>query len=468
MPIVTMPDGTRVQFPDDMPREQIRSMIEKRFPPKFDPEGSGYDYETARKAGLGPDASGHWPSRDPKSGQILKGRGHETFNLTEEGEKKAGMRIRKGEGGRYFSEKDESGAYTFGRGAVQGAILDPVEGIGQLIERATGAKLAPDAVRKWLKEVRDETERTGTGTAGRWTGLLGSLVAAPEVLLGAKALGAFGQGVVRGGAQAAKELRAERALPSLSELSTVAKGSEKAAPAVARRTGIESRLDELAQSSGAGRAPKTFSGPPGLREMGAVSRGEAVAPRVADPLASTGPKAAEAIPKLREYAKAVGKSPFELTAAERAAAMAGELPAAAEAVAAPAARGVLPFGTRVAVGAGTAAAQPVEGDPEDYWSQKGMQALAGGSLGGLAGSALARGAGKFIKPSWHGLHLPFTGYMGYHLLGPYGAAGVGGTLATLAALAKGGGARSVPALGGMAGEAVRSLTEESQDGEASQ
>jgi hypothetical protein len=32
MPIVQMPDGTNVQFPDDMPREQIRDMIASKFP----------------------------------------------------------------------------------------------------------------------------------------------------------------------------------------------------------------------------------------------------------------------------------------------------------------------------------------------------------------------------------------------------------------------------------------------------
>lgn len=32
MPIVEMPDGTRVQFPDDMPREQIKGMIASKFP----------------------------------------------------------------------------------------------------------------------------------------------------------------------------------------------------------------------------------------------------------------------------------------------------------------------------------------------------------------------------------------------------------------------------------------------------
>ena len=32
MPIVAMPNGDQVQFPDDMPKEQIRSMILSKFP----------------------------------------------------------------------------------------------------------------------------------------------------------------------------------------------------------------------------------------------------------------------------------------------------------------------------------------------------------------------------------------------------------------------------------------------------
>lgn len=69
----------------------------------FDPEGSGYDYATARRHGLEPDKSGHWPSRVPQTGQILKGRKHPTFHKTEDAEKKIGNVIRKGEDGGYFS-----------------------------------------------------------------------------------------------------------------------------------------------------------------------------------------------------------------------------------------------------------------------------------------------------------------------------------------------------------------------------
>lgn len=69
---------------------------------KFDPEGSGYDYETAKSSGIKPDKTGHWPSREPKSGQILKGRKHPTYEKTVKGEDEAGYEIYK-DGGKYYS-----------------------------------------------------------------------------------------------------------------------------------------------------------------------------------------------------------------------------------------------------------------------------------------------------------------------------------------------------------------------------
>lgn len=72
----------------------------------FDPEGKDYDYESARSAGLSPNVvDNHWPSREPKSGLLLKGRAHPTWNLLEQGEKKAGYKIVKRDG-RYYSEKE--------------------------------------------------------------------------------------------------------------------------------------------------------------------------------------------------------------------------------------------------------------------------------------------------------------------------------------------------------------------------
>jgi len=70
----------------------------------FKPMGTGYDYKSAMAAGLKPDKTGHWPSRNPKTGLILKGRGHPTFLKTVEGEEKAGYEIYK-KGNRYYSRK---------------------------------------------------------------------------------------------------------------------------------------------------------------------------------------------------------------------------------------------------------------------------------------------------------------------------------------------------------------------------
>jgi len=92
--------------------EEIKKQKEARKPKaKFDPEGSGYDYEAARSAGLNMDETGHWPSRDPKTGLILKGRAHETWSKTEEGERQAGYQIYK-KNGRYYSKPINIPAYN--------------------------------------------------------------------------------------------------------------------------------------------------------------------------------------------------------------------------------------------------------------------------------------------------------------------------------------------------------------------
>lgn len=86
---------------------QLGKQLQQRAPrpQSFDPEGSGYDYESARKAGLSPDETGHWQSRDPQTGLLLKGRKHETWDLLEQGEREAGYEISRGKGGRYYSHK---------------------------------------------------------------------------------------------------------------------------------------------------------------------------------------------------------------------------------------------------------------------------------------------------------------------------------------------------------------------------
>ena len=71
----------------------------------FEPEGSGYDNATAKALGIRPNKSGHFPSRVPSTGLILKGRKHPTFQKTIDAEKKHGNIIRKRKDGRYYSNK---------------------------------------------------------------------------------------------------------------------------------------------------------------------------------------------------------------------------------------------------------------------------------------------------------------------------------------------------------------------------
>ena len=48
--------------------------------PGFNPEGYGYDMNTAEEAGLERDEFGHMGSLDPRTGMVLKGRKHESWN----------------------------------------------------------------------------------------------------------------------------------------------------------------------------------------------------------------------------------------------------------------------------------------------------------------------------------------------------------------------------------------------------
>ena len=72
---------------------------------RFDPKGRGYDYTGARAAGLRPNSSGKWPSRDPRTGLLFKGLNHRTFSQTRGAETRLGHEIKEGPGGRYFSLK---------------------------------------------------------------------------------------------------------------------------------------------------------------------------------------------------------------------------------------------------------------------------------------------------------------------------------------------------------------------------
>lgn len=78
---------------------------------QFDPEGEDYDYAGARAAGLKPqmvddDTVPHWPSRDPATGMLLKGRTHPTFDKGVKADADLGYRLEK-RGSRYYTIKDD-------------------------------------------------------------------------------------------------------------------------------------------------------------------------------------------------------------------------------------------------------------------------------------------------------------------------------------------------------------------------
>ena len=68
----------------------------------FDPEGIDYDYKSAQDAGYRKNEKGHWSSVDHRSGMILKGRGHPTWEQMVEEEDSLGNKVVK-IGGRYYS-----------------------------------------------------------------------------------------------------------------------------------------------------------------------------------------------------------------------------------------------------------------------------------------------------------------------------------------------------------------------------
>lgn len=59
---------------------------------KFDPRGKGFDTKSSRASGAKRGAQGHLPSRDPRTGQVLKGLKHSTFDRAIRADAKAGFK----------------------------------------------------------------------------------------------------------------------------------------------------------------------------------------------------------------------------------------------------------------------------------------------------------------------------------------------------------------------------------------
>ena len=72
----------------------------------FDPEGSGYDYKRAKELDYKRDDKGHLPTRDYKTGMILKGKKHKTFSKGVQEDFKKGYQLKK-KGDRYYTIKSK-------------------------------------------------------------------------------------------------------------------------------------------------------------------------------------------------------------------------------------------------------------------------------------------------------------------------------------------------------------------------
>ena len=111
--------ATALSEPSEPPPPPIGRQSRLLVAQAFDPESGGYDYASARGAGMGPDGTGenagHWGSvrqateaerkthgLPEESYLLLKGRSHETWDKAVSGEQERGFKVIK-RGSRYFS-----------------------------------------------------------------------------------------------------------------------------------------------------------------------------------------------------------------------------------------------------------------------------------------------------------------------------------------------------------------------------
>jgi|TARA_Y100000310_G_scaffold297823_1_gene331171 hypothetical protein len=74
-----------------MPEAPLKSFLKRKPRRKFDPLGSGFDIDQANALGFQRGPQGHLQSRNPLTGQILKGIKHPTFDLALETDRKLGF-----------------------------------------------------------------------------------------------------------------------------------------------------------------------------------------------------------------------------------------------------------------------------------------------------------------------------------------------------------------------------------------
>ncbi|HEX3523221.1 MAG TPA: hypothetical protein VHT52_14170 [Stellaceae bacterium] len=244
-------------------------------------------------------------------------------------------------------------------GGLQGAVLDPLEGVGQLVEHLTGAKLAPDFIRDKLKSFRSGVESTTAGEVGRIGGAVGSMFIP-------------GGGEAALAARAASEARAGGA--GLMAVRS-ALGPDRAGPAgyAAVRRALETP-GEIGTKAVARemRRPENVAGKPLYTTVEDYFPKQGTASRASEAAAARRQTVPPPLP--------VGAP----TAAERARLFMHDIPANAASFAQR-----WPGTTSTLAGAGRAAAQPVEGG-DNYAGQKAAQMFAGGLAPAIVGTPWGR------------------------------------------------------------------------------
>ncbi len=113
--------------------EKLSRFDQSTLVTKFDPSGNDYDTQTALDAGATPDQKGHGQSLDPRTGMVLKGRNHETWDLMVDEETKLGNSIINADDGRYYSVKNNK--YTSSSPVTDSDLDDTKENFAERAKR---------------------------------------------------------------------------------------------------------------------------------------------------------------------------------------------------------------------------------------------------------------------------------------------------------------------------------------------
>jgi len=128
---------------------------------KFDPRGSGYDQKNAppRKPTNPSQERPHQGTRNPSTGQILKGQKHPTFRLGMEGEEEAGYTIHRDElTGRLFSRARRNPSAAGNMVSIK-ELLEENDRYRKTLERKTATQEAGEEAKRKRQKTDDNKKK---------------------------------------------------------------------------------------------------------------------------------------------------------------------------------------------------------------------------------------------------------------------------------------------------------------------